>query len=203
MCVFILELRKHFYTDHCSVKKKIDDRTTLLILDRTIDPVAPVLHEFTYQAMIYDLIDIKKGSTYTYTYNNGNKDVKKEVLLDEYDFLWPKLRHMHIADCINKVIDDFNAFLKTNKAVKLNNKRSGVTSLKEMAAAMKELPQFQEMFAKVCSSDIIHLLIFFNSTHYIFALPENAWITTRAKNSKKSRWSSRTLPPVPAPMVGL
>jgi len=118
-------------------------------LDRTIDPVAPVLHEFTYQAMIYDLIDIKKGCTYSYTYNNGNKDVKKEVLLDEYDFLWPKLRHMHIADCINKVIDDFNAFLKTNKAVKLNNaKRTGVTSLKEMASAMKELPQFQEMFAK-------------------------------------------------------
>jgi syntaxin-binding protein 1 len=130
--------------------KKVDDRTTLLILDRTLDPVAPVLHEFTYQAMIFDLIDIKKDCTYEYTYNNGTKEIKKEVLLDEHDFLWPKLRHMHIADCINKVIEDFNAFLKTNKAVKLNNasKRTGVTSLKEMAAAMKEMPQFQEMFAK-------------------------------------------------------
>ena len=53
--------------------------------------------------MIYDLCEVDKECTYKYKYNNGGKDITKEVLLDEYDFLWPKLRHMHIADCINKV----------------------------------------------------------------------------------------------------
>jgi syntaxin-binding protein 1 len=93
---------------------------------------------------------VEKECTYKYKYNNGGKDITKEVLLDEYDFLWPKLRHMHIADCINKVIDDFNAFLKTNKAVNLKSASSkkGVASLREMTAAMKELPQFQDTFAK-------------------------------------------------------
>jgi hypothetical protein len=130
--------------------QKGDDRPTLLILDRTIDTLAPVLHEFTYQAMIYDLCEIENECTYKYSYSNGGKQITKEVLLDEYDFLWPKLRHMHIADCINKVIDDFNAFLKTNKAVNLKSASSkkGVASLREMTAAMKELPQFQDTFAK-------------------------------------------------------
>jgi hypothetical protein len=136
--------------DDKALLKRGDNRPTLLILDRTIDTVAPVLHEFTYQAMIYDLCEVDKECTYKYKYNNGGKDITKEVLLDEYDFLWPKLRHMHIADCINKVIDDFNAFLKTNKAVNLKSASSkkGVASLREMTAAMKELPQFQDTFAK-------------------------------------------------------
>jgi len=132
-----------------------DDRAILLIVDRTVDPIAPFLHEFTYQAMIYDLLqdNIKKDNVYKYTFTQqegkSEKQVVKKVLLDEHDFLWPKLRHMHIADCINRVIDDFNGFLKTNKAVALNHEAMRkVTTLKEMSNAMKDMPQFQEMFAK-------------------------------------------------------
>eukprot|EP01087_Luapelamoeba_hula_P010389 TRINITY_DN2751_c0_g1_i1.p1 TRINITY_DN2751_c0_g1~~TRINITY_DN2751_c0_g1_i1.p1 ORF type:complete len:596 (+),score=98.55 TRINITY_DN2751_c0_g1_i1:112-1899(+) len=124
------------------------DRALLLILDRTFDPVSPLLHEFTYQAMIYDLLPITDDNVYEYTFDNGGDEVVKKVLLDEHDFLWPKLRHLHIADCINRVIEDFNTFIKTNKAVKLNRGRKELTSLKQMTEAMKEMPQYQEMFAK-------------------------------------------------------
>lgn len=38
----------------------------LLIVDRSMDCVAPMLHEFTYQAMAYDLLDIGEDNIYLY-----------------------------------------------------------------------------------------------------------------------------------------
>lgn len=36
--------------------------------DRAIDTVAPLIHEFTYQAMANDLLPIEDGSKYTWVH---------------------------------------------------------------------------------------------------------------------------------------
>lgn len=40
-------------------------RATLIVTDRAMDVVAPLIHEFTYQAMANDLLPIEDGSKYT------------------------------------------------------------------------------------------------------------------------------------------
>jgi syntaxin-binding protein 1 len=47
--------------------QKVADRppATLVITDRSMDMVAPFVHEFTYQAMANDLLPIEDGTKYT------------------------------------------------------------------------------------------------------------------------------------------
>jgi len=41
-------------------------RATLIITDRTMDMIAPFVHEFTYQAMANDLLPIENGTKFAY-----------------------------------------------------------------------------------------------------------------------------------------
>lgn len=41
-------------------------RATLLITDRSMDTIAPFVHEFTYQAMVNDVLPIEDGTRYKY-----------------------------------------------------------------------------------------------------------------------------------------
>mmetsp|Transcript_39603 Transcript_39603/g.62637 ORF Transcript_39603/g.62637 Transcript_39603/m.62637 type:complete len:545 (-) Transcript_39603:74-1708(-) len=126
-----------------------DERTTILIVSRSYDLVAPLLHEFTYQAMLYDLLNVddKHCVEHVYTDNAGNEQTKKVVMNDESDQLWTKLRHMHIADTSTWVVKNFNDFIAANK--KAGNLEMGKTStLKEMGEAMRSMPQYQDMKSK-------------------------------------------------------
>jgi hypothetical protein len=124
-----------------------EERATLLILDRTLDPLSPLLHEFTYQAMVYDILEVDNDKyIYNFTTNTGSTQ-KKEVILGETDVLWPLLRHMHIADAIEWVIDNFNQFLTNNKATKLAGGKQ-IENLKDMSEAMRAMPQYTEMLSK-------------------------------------------------------
>lgn len=126
------------------VLKPTGPPVTLLIVGRTLDPVAPILCEFTYQAMAEHLLPIRRDH-YTYTYSGQ----KKQVVLDDCDDMWPKLRHQHIADCIMQLLSDFNQFMKANKAgqAALEGTKA-VGSLKDMAAIVRAMPQYFELLNK-------------------------------------------------------
>mmetsp|Transcript_85736 Transcript_85736/g.125463 ORF Transcript_85736/g.125463 Transcript_85736/m.125463 type:complete len:642 (+) Transcript_85736:75-2000(+) len=123
---------------------------TILILDRAVDALSPLMHEYTYQAMVYDIVGVGDGvkdGKYTYTSTNSKgQPVAKEVALNDDDPLWVQLKHMHIADAINHVIDDFNAFLKENKAANLA--KGEATDLKDLSEAIKSMPQYKELLSK-------------------------------------------------------
>ena len=62
------------------------------------DPLSPLLHEFTYAAMVNDVLPVN-NDRYRYTYvGNNNQRLSKEVLLNDTDPLYKQLKHMHIAE---------------------------------------------------------------------------------------------------------
>ena len=70
---------------------------------RGCDAVAPIIHEWTYEAMAYDLLGLK-GSTFKYeSMTAGGKTETKEHILDERDELWVSARIlMHTSSCTPK-----------------------------------------------------------------------------------------------------
>lgn len=121
---------------------------TLIILDRTIDPVAPFLHEFTYQAMLNDLLEVEEipqGVKYEYKYTQEDGTTQnQEVTLVESDPLYTAIRHMHIANTTDKLISDFNAFIDENKISSSGGPTTAAT-LNDMKNMISNLPQYQEM----------------------------------------------------------
>ena len=48
-------------------------------MDRGFDPVAPIIHDWTYEPMVYDLL-APEGATYRYQAENNRGTAKSSVL---------------------------------------------------------------------------------------------------------------------------
>lgn len=121
-------------------------QSNLVITDRSMDLMAPLVHEFTYQAMAHDLLDISEGDKVTFrtTINQGTPDEQeKDMELGERDKIWLDNRHRHMKDTIDKLMGDFQKFLQQNPHfTDANADTTNLNSIRDMLAG---LPEFQEM----------------------------------------------------------
>jgi syntaxin-binding protein 1 len=123
----------------------------LIVVSRNFDMISPIVHEFTYQAMIMDLLVEQKLLVSGNRYKQG----EKTVLLDEGDNLWSDLRHTHIADCSGAITKRFRQFATENKAASQQLSKKGpdnqgaeVVSLNQLKEVMGSLSEFQEQKAQ-------------------------------------------------------
>ncbi|KAG0032959.1 vacuolar sorting protein VPS33/slp1 [Podila clonocystis] len=120
---------------------------TILILDRSIDVTAAIVHEFTYQAMANDLLPIEDGTKYTYEVENEKGENEQlSVVIDESDQVFMDIRHAHIVETASTLTSKFNKFVADNEA--LRGDKDKAASLRNMKDQLANLPQFQDLKGK-------------------------------------------------------
>ncbi|CAL5432842.1 unnamed protein product [Camellia sinensis] len=144
---------------NCLMKYKADlpnfpqtETCELLIVDRSVDQIAPVIHEWTYDAMCHDLLNMD-GNKYVHEIPGkaGGVPEKKEVLLEDHDPIWLELRHAHIADASERLHEKMISFVSRNKAAQIHHgsRDGGEISTRDLQKMVQALPQYSEQIDKL------------------------------------------------------
>lgn len=119
-------------------------RAVLVVCDRTLDLYAPLLHEFTYQAMAMDIVpDLERNNKYEYTVENERGETQQMLtrLDSEEDATWVSLRHMHIIEALEVLVGRISELIRSNPLM-VDRKRAN-TAL-ELMYVVAHLQGFDE-----------------------------------------------------------
>ncbi|XP_055544618.1 vacuolar protein sorting-associated protein 45 [Wyeomyia smithii] len=115
----------------------------LLILDRRDDPVTPLLNQWTYQAMVHELLTITKQRVDLSGVQGVPKDLKEVVLSSEQDEFFAANLYSNfgeIATTIKGLMDEFQKKVHDQKKIE---------SISDMKNFVETYPQFKKMSGAV------------------------------------------------------
>ncbi len=117
--------------------------TTLVILDRRIDPVTPLLNQWTYQAMINELIGTANNTVDLTGREDVPDDVKKMILSAEYDEFYKLNMYSNfgeIGQTIQTLVQNYQDKVKSHKKV---------DSIGDIKDFVSSYPEFKKMSGTV------------------------------------------------------
>lgn len=120
-------------------------KVTILLADRAQDPVSPLMHDFFYQSMLYDLLDIKDNIVEYEDEDKSGKKVIKKSILTENDALFAKYKYKHIAEALDGIPIEFQNFVTNNATAKLQKGALNELDLNKMSDIIKTMPQYNEL----------------------------------------------------------
>ncbi|TLS29077.1 hypothetical protein PpBr36_00524 [Pyricularia pennisetigena] len=130
--------------------RKVDTSPILLILDRRDDPITPLLSQWTYQAMVHQLLGIRNGRVDLSDVGNVNPDLKEIVLSQDQDPFFKKNMYLNFGDLGSNVKDYVEQFQTKHK----NNVQ--LESIADMKRFVEEYPEFRKLSGNV--SKHVHLM---------------------------------------------
>ncbi|KAI5701404.1 hypothetical protein M8J75_009075 [Diaphorina citri] len=120
-----------------------DAMPVLLIIDRTCDPITPLLSQWTYQAMLHELLTINNNRVDLSHVSGISPDLKQVVVSYEHDDFYSSnlfMNYGEIGQTIKLLMDDFNKRAKSQQKVE---------SIQDMKAFVENYPQFKKMSGTV------------------------------------------------------
>ena len=163
----LMALLKNLKKSSSPLLDKEAGKITVLILDRSIDATTPLLHDFYYQPMLYDLLDIKNNICEYEVEEDlktepeeeekliqGQKIKKKIVMtkkvqLSEEDEIFLSYRYKHIAEVLEGIPREFQKFVETNSNAQFHQGAfNSDLDVEKMAEIVRAMPQYQQILNK-------------------------------------------------------
>ena len=114
--------------------------TTFLILDRSYDSVSPLVRDYHYGPLFYDIKNIKNHKVTEF-----GKD-KKVLTLNDNDEIFEKYKNMHIGAALKGIPADFDDFSRSHAAAKFHKgDQESDLDMNKLTEVMKKMPQYMDI----------------------------------------------------------
>ncbi|XP_061162873.1 vacuolar protein sorting-associated protein 45-like [Saccostrea echinata] len=123
--------------------RKTDVAPVLVILDRRDDAVTPLLNQWTYQAMVHELLGINNNRINLSDVPGISKDLKEVVLSAEHDEFYANNMYNNFGEIGTNIKDLMEEFQKKSQST------AKVESIADMKAFIENYPQFKKMSGTV------------------------------------------------------
>ncbi|WAR00623.1 VPS45-like protein [Mya arenaria] len=123
--------------------RRTDVEPVLLILDRKDDAVTPMLNQWTYQAMVHELLGINNNRVSLANVPGISKDLQEVVLSAEHDEFYATNMYMNFGEIGNNIKELMDEFQKKSQS------HAKVESIADMKAFIENYPQFKKMSGTV------------------------------------------------------
>lgn len=123
--------------------RKTDVAPVLIILDRRDDAVTPLLNQWTYQAMVHELLGINNNRINLSDVPGISKDLKEVVLSAEHDEFYANNMYNNFGEIGTNIKDLMEDFQKKSQST------AKVESIADMKAFIENYPQFKKMSGTV------------------------------------------------------
>ncbi|XP_015770849.1 PREDICTED: vacuolar protein sorting-associated protein 45-like [Acropora digitifera] len=123
--------------------RKPDVPPLLLIVDRRDDPITPLLNQWTYQAMVHELIGIRNNRVDLSRCPGVSKELQEVVLSAEHDEFYQRNMYLNFGEIgqnIKTLMTEFQQNVKSNQRLE---------SISDMKAFVENYPQFKKMSGTV------------------------------------------------------
>lgn len=115
----------------------------LFVIDRRNDPVTPLLNQWTYQAMVHELVGIQDNKVDLKSMSKVPKDQQEVVLSSEQDAFFKANMYENFGDIgmnIKRLVDEFQQIAKSNQ---------NIQTVEDMAKFVDNYPEYRKMHGNV------------------------------------------------------
>ncbi|MCJ1260254.1 vacuolar protein sorting-associated protein 45 [Lobaria immixta] len=123
--------------------RKIDTPPILLLLDRRDDPITPLLTQWTYQAMVHELLGILNGRVDLSDVPDIRPELKEIVLSQDQDPFFKKNMYLNFGDLggnIKEYVEQYQSKTQSN---------ASLDSIADMKRFVEDYPEFRKLSGNV------------------------------------------------------